>query len=1062
MRPVCHEASRPGNKSILPLLFAWALLPLPGRASAGDARGAPPASPISEPESRSRSSGSAAAQEAERAQAARLLAEADRLDLRYERQAGLEAIASYSQALEIWRRLGDLERAARAARALAIVHQRMGDLESAVERYRESLRLSRAAAEPGLESEILADLGLARTLQGEPERGAEHCRQALGVARESGSARGEAAARNCLGEVDYHHGLLAGAADSHRRALSLWRALADRQGRARTLLLLGTIYSDSSEFARARQHYEAAMALWRQIGDRHGIALTLVAEGRLADRLGEYQSALNKFREALELIESMGDPLWQAGVLEGTASVYRSMGELETASAYWERSLERYRAAGVRIAELDVLLSVGEMNLAAGELGPALDRFQQALALSELLDNPRLRASALRFLGLTHRALGDSGEALTLLRRALAAQREDEDRRFAAYIRSDVGTVLLDRGELEPAREQFERALEDSRAARDRLGEATALYRLARTLRQQGELAAALERVEESLRMAESLRSSVASHALRSAYLASVHPRYELHVELLMGLHGLGAGERLAARALEASERARARTLLESLIEAGVDLRRGVDPDLLGEERRQERLLEAGAERLMRLASSGAGDEEIGALEAEIDELAKRADRLQAEIRSKSPHYAALTRPRPMTLEAIQGKVLDDDTLLLEYALGEERSFLWVVSSHGYASYELAPRQELERAARDVYGLLTARLVRRQESLSDYRRRVLAADGRYWIAARRLSEMLIAPAAGQLAGKRLLIVADGALQYVPFAALPVPGSSGEPIPLVVEHEVVSLPSASALAVLREETEGRKIPPVSVAVLADPVFEPDDPRLLAALDGSDAPTQEASASPEPSHGLQRALRQVGFLADGRLDVPRLLATRREANAIVAVAPAGASLKAIDFAASREMAMSPELGRYRIVHFATHGLVNSENPGLSGVMLSMMDEHGRPQNGFLGLRDIYNLELPVELVVLSACNTALGKEVRGEGLVGLVRGFMYAGARRVVASLWKVDDEATLELMRRFYRRMLEEGRSPAAALRQAQVAMWRQKPWRAPFFWAAFVLQGEWR
>jgi CHAT domain-containing protein len=156
------------------------------------------------------------------------------------------------------------------------------------------------------------------------------------------------------------------------------------------------------------------------------------------------------------------------------------------------------------------------------------------------------------------------------------------------------------------------------------------------------------------------------------------------------------------------------------------------------------------------------------------------------------------------------------------------------------------------------------------------------------------------------------------------------------------------------------------------------------------------------------------------------------------------------------------MSPELAEYRVVHFATHGVLDNENPGLSGLILSLFDERGRPQDGFLRLHDIYSLNLPADLVVLSACDTALGKPLRGEGLMGLVRGFFYAGALRVVASLWKVDDEATGELMSRFYVEMLDEGRSPAAALRQAQLALWRDGRWQDPYYWAAFILQGEWQ
>jgi CHAT domain-containing protein len=194
----------------------------------------------------------------------------------------------------------------------------------------------------------------------------------------------------------------------------------------------------------------------------------------------------------------------------------------------------------------------------------------------------------------------------------------------------------------------------------------------------------------------------------------------------------------------------------------------------------------------------------------------------------------------------------------------------------------------------------------------------------------------------------------------------------------------------------------------------------------------------------------------------LRIPRLPGTRREAAAITALVPTTERKQALDFEASRVTATSEELSQYRIIHFATHGLLNSQHPELSGIVLSLVDAQGKPQDGFLRLHEIYNLKLPAELVVLSACQTGLGKEIKGEGLVGLTRGFMYAGAARVMASLWKVDDRATAELMKQFYQGMVKDGLRPAAALRAAQVAMWKQQRWQEPYYWAAFVLQGEWK
>ena len=176
----------------------------------------------------------------------------------------------------------------------------------------------------------------------------------------------------------------------------------------------------------------------------------------------------------------------------------------------------------------------------------------------------------------------------------------------------------------------------------------------------------------------------------------------------------------------------------------------------------------------------------------------------------------------------------------------------------------------------------------------------------------------------------------------------------------------------------------------------------------------------------------------------------------------VTPAGTGLQALDFEASRATALSPQLAQYRIVHFATHAVSDSEHPERSGLVLSLFDRRGQPQNGFLGLEQIYGLKLPADLVVLSACDTGLGQEIEGEGLVGLVRGFMYAGATRVVASLWSVDDEVTAQLMAHLYKSLEQDKLSPAAALRAAQLEVLKENRWSPPYYWAGFQVEGEWR
>jgi CHAT domain-containing protein len=260
-----------------------------------------------------------------------------------------------------------------------------------------------------------------------------------------------------------------------------------------------------------------------------------------------------------------------------------------------------------------------------------------------------------------------------------------------------------------------------------------------------------------------------------------------------------------------------------------------------------------------------------------------------------------------------------------------------------------------------------------------------------------------------------------------------------------------------LAVLRREVEGRQIAAKQVAILADPVLDNNDPRVRQAPGPNDRRIGESGGGTSEREELTRSANESGVSA-----FERLRYTRQEADAIMALATPGAGLEAVDFEASKATATGRTLSQYRMIHFATHGLINSRHPELSGIVLSLVDEHGRPQDGFLRLHDVYNLKLGADLVVLSACRTALGKDVRGEGLVGLTRGFMYAGAPRIVASLWDVKDEATAELMKRFYEAMLRQRIAPAAALRAAQLSMTNEKRWEAPYYWAGFVLQGEWK
>jgi CHAT domain-containing protein len=366
------------------------------------------------------------------------------------------------------------------------------------------------------------------------------------------------------------------------------------------------------------------------------------------------------------------------------------------------------------------------------------------------------------------------------------------------------------------------------------------------------------------------------------------------------------------------------------------------------------------------------------------------------------------------------------------------------------------------------------------ETLEQFEKRTREAEREYQQQAAELSRLVLAPVASEIAGtKHVLIVSDGLLRYIPFEALPVPGASvQQPLdgrksltgqgngqsaleanrraPLMVEKYILTYqPSASVMSALRAYP--RRSATKLIAVFADPVFDTKDDRVkIAGKEPVSSPTAQMARA---SQGFSRR----GLSAtDDRPALDRLVSSLREANEILKLIPTEAGMKAVGFNASRRAAMLPNLSQYKILHFATHGLLDDRHPELSSIVLSLVDEEGKPQDGYLQLNDIYNLSLPVDLVVLSACRTGIGKEVKGEGLIGLTRGFMYAGAARVVASLWKVDTDDTAELMSLFYKQMLKGHKSPSAALQSAQIEMLKRPDKSAPYHWAGFVLQGEWK
>jgi CHAT domain-containing protein/Tfp pilus assembly protein PilF len=847
-------------------------------------------------------------------------------------------------------------------------------------------------------------------------------RHALGLARRAGDLHRQALVLRRVGQVAESLDRRGDALAAFGASLDLYRRCDDRWEEALLFYSIGRLHRLASAQSEALAAYTEALVRFGELGDASRQASALNDLGLIHTERAAMQQAIDCYRSALVIWRRTGNLRSEAITLTNLGEVYASMRYNERAAKLFRQALALHRRTGEEAAEAAVLDSLGTVQRRMGAHREALAAFAHALRLMRRHHDRHGEAIVLNSQGATLFRLGDFDQARSLYRQAFDLAQQIDEPGTAAYARVNLGWLDETQGSPASALDHHRAALATFRELGDVRGETSALFGVARAERRRGRLPAARASAEAALAKIELLRSGVEDEGARSAFLADRHSYFEFLVDLLMEM-----GE--PAVALEVSERGRARVLLDLLRSGRVDLAQGVAPDLLQREREVAAQLQA--VELERLRRSQRGRRaETADLDAALTSLTEELHDLRGRVRTQNPSYAALAMAEVPALAEVR-RQLGDDTLLLEISLGEERSFLWLIGRRLLVHRVLPARREIEAQARRARRLL------QQSHVPLYRRQLE-------LVLQDLGRTLLGPIAGRLDAARLVVVADGELQLFPFAVLPVPATAtAAAAPLITRHEIVQLPSIAVLQVLRDRGTARPPAAKTLAVFGDPVFH----------------RATARRSPRAGAPLDDDAAETGFSPTWFRSLP---SSRREAEAILGLVPPDRRLAALGRDARLDRVLGGELRDFRILHFATHGLLNDEHPELSGIALSQVTADGTPRGAILWAHQIYGLDLPVELVVLSACQTALGKEVRGEGVIGLTRGFMHAGATRVVVSLWNVSDEATAELMTRFYQALLRQGMPAAAALREAQLSLREERRWSSPYHWAGFVLQGDWR
>ena len=786
----------------------------------------------------------------------------------------------------------------------------------------------------------------------------------------------------------------------------------------------------------------------------------------VVDRLQMDLDGARRWRQkALEQYRRADYPVGQARALHYLGVIDLMEGKLARAVAGFSEALDLARRAGDQKVEGAVLGEMAGANYLLGDFDAALDQYDEAM---RLVDNPWRKGMMMTNIGSIHEYRREYGRAREILPRALELIRQAGDRRNEAQVLMSLGEVLCELKEFDQGLAYLDQALDiareyeiplteawilkvkghglldkgDLEGAAAALAQATTIARRigyfeilewsllgqGMVARRQGDLEAALQHLEEALaEVAEVRRRSGESSSVAGGVTSQAVPIYAETIDVMYALHRRHQDRGLDRRAFAVNQDAKARVLLNLLTEAEYDLNLSAVPGYRRRESDLLRDLAALDQREKTARDQGAPADTLGAIKARRAAAEDKLSALEASLREKDPRYAEVLYPRPVGLEDLQQKVLRPGELFLDYALGDSASYLWAVTRDESRFVRLPDRGELSRLVRTILPLL-----------ADYN--LTAGAPAYFLGpAYALYRSLLEPVADMVdEAERLIISPAGILYYVPFGALPRsddPADDWGSVPFLIRDKVVwETPSASVLERVRSR------PPVPAdagwLLVGDPV-------LTDAVDAD-----------------------VFAHAAGAVELAPLPLAGRELADLSRLAPAaGTVLLTGPRATIGALTAAGEKGPYAQVHLATHGLFNPNHPRYSGLVLSP-DEHGA---GFLSAGEVFGLHLDCGQVVLAACASGLGRQVSGEGVVGLVRSFLFAGARSVVATLWNVSGEATERLMSSYYGQLAEkEGGDRAGALCAAKRAMidGTSGPLTAgldtafPGFWAGFILSGE--
>jgi CHAT domain-containing protein len=816
------------------------------------------------------------------------------------------------------------------------------------------------------------------------------------------------------------------------RALALYRQTGDRNFQAMQRANLSANYRAMGATQKALEYAQAALHLAEEIGDDKRAVFARESIAAIHLQRGELGQALVAYRQTLEKVAATPYPLIEAMSRNDMGLLYDQLGESEAATSAYAKAEALWSANGDQSGLAETLLNEGELALNIGHLDQAQKAFQRALDYDQAHGLQREQAHALSGLGRCALARGRYDEANRQLMAALdlAHRIGSVVHEASAYL--SLGDLESQRNRTDEALRYYDQALAIAEKTNDAATKVAALGSQARVRLQMKDAEGARPLLEKAIALIEDERTQIDAPQLRTAFFASRRAYFDLYIDTLMKHIRGKDGDAMTRAAIEAAERARAMQFREQLSERNIGVEPKADAALLSAERNAEDDLHQAAWRQNQLSAT-ASDDDRRSVQTQVDTASRNLDDARGRIRAADPHYAQIVHPAPPNLQVAQKMLANDDVEVLEYWLGPEASYLWTIDAGDVREYVLPSRATLDRAS----DALLASVIAQGNIASNvgFETRSAQNNAAWHKQADELAKLVFAPVLAHTRKRHFVVIGDGELQRVPFALFDAKN----------EYDFVYLPSLATLAQLRLRAPSET---KSIAIIADPVLQASDPRIATHADAK---------SPAPNDVLNSAGSDVGIGA-----FVRLAHAQEEASAIASLLRPSDVWIASGFDANRQKINAVDWTRYGIAHFATHALIDLRHPELSGVVLSLFDSDGKDVDGFLRSTDIFRLRMPVDLVVLSVCDSTREIGRGAEGIFGLSRAFFYAGARKLLVSLWSVDDRASAQLMTAFYRHLLAQHELPSVALASAQAEMRKDVRWENPYYWAGFAIQGDWR